>query len=360
MPDWRGVVEARLTKLSLPPARAAEIVDELSQHLQDRYDELRAGGATEAEAYRAAIADVGVGDRLAHGLARVERHAAPLPPPGTGGRTAMDAIWQDVRYPLRLWRRAPAFTAVVLATLALGIGANTAMFTVIDAVLLRRLPFPDPDRIIILNEATRSGDLMAVSWPNYRDWRAQNTDFEHLGLFRFLTVNLTGGDQPERLNGAVMTSEALAAMGLPPVAGRWFRDEEDRAGTVPVALISERLWRTRFGGDPGLVGRALTLNGVPHVIVGIMPPDMRFPSRLTDVWLCFGDIGGSLPQARGNPPTLTGVGRLKPGVPFERARGDMDTVARRLERQYPESNRDNTVAMIPYREQIVQNIRPIL
>ena len=156
------------------------------------------------------------------------------------------------------------------------------------------------------------------------------------------------------------SSEVFAALGIPPASGRAFRPEEDTPAAARVALISERLWRGRFNADPAMLGRPLVLNGEPHTVVGIMPPGMRFPSRLTDVWLPLGPLVPTLPVARGVHPGLYAVGKLKPGETFDRAVADMDTIARRLEQQYPDSNRDVAVAMIPYYEQIVQNIRPTL
>jgi putative ABC transport system permease protein len=271
----------------------------------------------------------------------------------------MDSLVQDLRYAVRMLLKNRGFTVVAVLTLALGIGANAAIFSVLDGVMLRPLPYPDIDRIMILGEASRSGQAMSVSWPNFEDWRAQNQVFEHLGIYRGAVVNLTGGDQPERLNGSNASSAVFKAVGIAPVTGRGFSPDEDRPGTERVVLISDRLWRNRFGADPGIVGRTLTLNGQPHTVIGIMPPSMRFPSRLTDVWLPFGLIVSTFPP-RGAHPGLTAVGKLKAGVSYEQANAEMDTIARRLEQQYPQSNKNAMVTVTPYYEQIVRNIRPAL
>jgi putative ABC transport system permease protein len=252
------------------------------------------------------------------------------------------------------------FTAVAVVTLALGIGANAAIFSVLDGVLLRPLPYPDIERILTMNERTTSDQMMSVSWQNFQDWRAQNQVFEALGVYRGAVVNLTGGDQPERLNGSLASSEVFTAMGIAPLAGRAFSANEDRAGTDRVAIVSERLWRSRFNADAGLVGRTVTLNGLPHTVIGIMPAAMRFPSRLTDVWLPLGLFVPTFPTGRGAHPGLTAVGKLKPGITVEQAMADLDTIALRLENQYPESNKNARVAVVPYYEQIVRNIRPAL
>jgi putative ABC transport system permease protein len=272
----------------------------------------------------------------------------------------MDSLIQDLRYAVRMLAKNRGFTAVAVLTLALGIGANAAIFSVLDGVLLRPLPYPDIERVLTMNERTTSGLMISVSWQNFQDWRAQNQVFEALGVYRGAVVNLTGGDQPERLNGSLASADVFAAMGMAPLAGRTFSADEDRAGTDRVAIVSERVWRSRFNADAGLVGRTVTLNGQPHTVIGIMPAAMRFPSRLTDVWLPLGLYVPTFPKDRGAHPGLFAVGKLKPGVTVEQAMADLDTIARRLESQYPESNRNNRVAVVPYYEQIVRNIRPAL
>ena len=333
----------------MPATRRIEIVAEVAQHL--------------ADAHRDTL-DRREADWLVRELASVERFVAPDPPVfGKARHTVMTTIWQDIKlHALRSLRLNPGYTAIVLGTLALGIGANAAIFSVADAVMLRPYPYPDMDRIVILNETTRAAQpqQMSVAWPTFQDWQAQNQTFEHLGIYRNAVVNLTGGTQPERLNGAVASSALFAVMGVQPVAGRVFGDADDRPDAARVALISERLWRGRFNGDPGLVGSALVLNNEPHIVVGVMAPGMRFPSRLTDVWLPIGPAIATFPKSRGNHPGLYAVGKLKAGVPFESAVADMDTIARRIEAANPDTNKDVAVAMIPYYEQIVRNIRPTL
>ena len=172
-------------------------------------------------------------------------------------------------------------------------------------------------------------------------------------------MNLTTGGQPERLNGAMVSSGVFGASGIPPMLGRSLRLEDDGPGAGRVAVISDRLWRTRFSADPGVLGRPIILNGESHTVVGIMPPGMRFPSRLTDVWLPLGPAIAGFPP-RGAHPGLFVIGRLKPDISFDRAAADMDTVARRIETQFPDSNKGVGVDMTPYYEQIVENIRPTL
>ena len=322
------------------PEWPRRISEEMRQHLDDEYAALRASGVTHDEAMRRLAGDV---DELASMRAR-----------------PVDAVTGDVRFALRALRKSPGFTAVVMLTLALGIGATTAIFTVVDAVLLRPYPYPDMDRIVMLNETTRTGRSLSIAWQNFQDWHEQNQVFEHLGVYRTYTVNLSGAAQPERLIGSIVSSEVFKAVGLSAMAGRTFTADEDRPGAPRVAVVSERFWRSHFAGEPSAVGKTLTLDGETHTVVGVMPAGMRFPSRTTDVWLPLGLLVPLLPADRGAHPGLFAVAKLKPGVGVERAVGDMDAIARRLERQFPQSNTDLTVSVQPYHEQIVRNIRPAL
>jgi putative ABC transport system permease protein len=346
MPDWRRDLDARLAALGVPPTRRADIATEVAQHLADQ---------------ERTTLDPGEAERLVRELALVERRV-PADPPilGTPKGISMHSIWQDLRYAVRSLRLTPAYTAVVVATLALGIGANSAIFSVADAVMLRPYPYPGIERIVALNERVRAGQQMSVAWPTFQDWLVQNRSFESLGVYRNAPANLTGGDQPERLSAAVVSSGVFGAMGIAPLMGRTFGPEEDVPNAARAAIVSERLWRTRFGADPGLVGRSLVLNGEPHLVVGIMPSAMRFPSRLTDVWLPIGPVVPTFPASRGSHPGLFAIGRLKADVTFDAAVSDMDAVARRIEADNPSTNHNVAVAMVPYYEQIVGSIRPTL
>jgi len=316
------------------------INEEMRQHLDDQYDALRGRGVSHHEAMRALAGDV--------------EEAASL------RIRPIDAVRGDVRYALRTLRNNPGFTAVVMLTLALGIGATTAVFTVLDAVMLRPYPYADMPRIMMVTEAMRTGQPISIAWPNFQDWRAQNQVFESVGLYRGTVVNLTGGAQPERLIGSLVSADVFRAVGMQAVAGRTFTADEDAPGAPRVVIVSDRFWRSHFNGDPHVVGASIVLNGETHTIVGVMPPGMRFPSRLTDIWLPLGLFVPTFPADRGAHPGLFGVAKLKPGVSVERAAADMDTIARRLERQYPLSNTDHTVSVVPYYEDIVRNIRPAL
>jgi len=272
----------------------------------------------------------------------------------------MDRLIQDVRLALRLFARAPAFGLVAVLTLGLGIGATTTVFSIVDGSILRPFPYPDMDRFVWLTEISGNGQPLSVSWLNFQDWRAQADVFDELGLFRGMTVTYTGTSDTDRLNASLVSSSVFDTVGIRPLAGRVFTRSEDEPTTPPVAVVSERLWRSRFGADPSLVNRDITLDGRQMTVVGIMPAAMRFPSRLTDVWLPMGLYVNGFPTGRGAHPSLTAVGRLKRGVTVERARATMATIAARLSDQYPNSNHNSGVVVTPYYDLIVQNIRPAM
>ena len=344
-PDWAGELEARLTALGIGPLRREEIRQEVRQHL--------------ADAGRSALTGDEI-DQLIRGLAPVERRSMSDASPIGDRRTAVLAtIWRDIRYAARTLARAPGYTGVALATLALGIGANAAIFTVADAVLLRPYAYPQADRIVLMNEVNRAGGVMSVSWPDFEDWAAQQRSFAAFGVYRSGTANLTGGGTPERLAAAVASSGVFGAMGLPPLAGRAFAASDDRPGAPRSAILSYRLWRDRFGAAPDTIGRSIVLDDEPHVIIGVMPAAMEFPTRQTDVWLPLGPAIDSFP-ARGNHPRLFVVGRLMPEMTLDRAAADMDAIARRLEHQYPQSNANVAVGMTRYADQVVSGVRPAL
>jgi putative ABC transport system permease protein len=335
-----------------------DIEEEIAQHLEDRYAELRARGLSDASARRDASRQI---KHLTRELEAVEARPASLVE-HHGAMTMIGSIWQDARYALRSLTKDAAFTSIVVVTLALGIGATTAIFSVLDGVLLRPLPYPDVDRLVVIRErsvAAASFNVISVSWPDFVDWRAQNRVFEHFAVFRPMNVNLTGGGDAERLTASLASSDLFPTMGIAPLAGRGFVAAEDQPGTDRVVVISERLWRSHFNSDPSLVGRTIALNGDAHTVVGVMPAGMRYPSRLTDVWLPLGLFVRSFPP-RGAHPGLTAIGRMKPGVTAAQVDAEMDTIAQRLATQYPSSNKNTRVSILPYYESLVGNIRPAL
>jgi predicted permease len=270
----------------------------------------------------------------------------------------MDRWISELRHAVRTLVRTPGFTIVAVLTLALGIGATTAVYAVADGSMLRPFPYPDMNRLVLLGELGHNGQPMSISFPNYEDWLTQNDVFSEIGIYRSQSVTMTGNGEPERLSGSLASSQVFAAMGIGPLAGQVFGVADDQPSAAHTAIVSERLWRTHFGARADLVGQIATFDNEPYTIVAIMPATMRFPSRTTDVWLPLGLAVRGFPP-RGAHPGLQGVARLRPGVSVDQARAGMTAIARRLADQYPDSNKGVGVSVSPYYEQIVRDIRPI-
>jgi len=272
----------------------------------------------------------------------------------------MQTLWQDLRYGLRMLAKYPAFAAVAILTLAFGIGANSALFSVVNAVLLRPLPYENAERLFKVNRvnAKKPGLGARTSPLNFLDWRSQNQSFEYLGGYTDTSkFNLSGGAEPERVSGAMVSDTLFPAVGAQPRLGRNFLPEEDRKGAPNVVILSHHLWSRRFGADPNILGQTLMLDSRPHTIVGVMPQDFDFPAKETALWVPYGFVyedGG-----RGNF-FVDVIGRLKPGVSIEQAQTEMNAIAARLEQQYPEVNTDSRVALAPLHEQVTGKVRRLL
>jgi putative ABC transport system permease protein len=264
------------------------------------------------------------------------------------------AFVQDLRYALRRLSRSPGFTAVAALMLALGIGANTAIFSIVNAVLLRPLPYPNADRIMALHETLREG-WGSVSAPNFLDWRAHSSSFESMAVYREGGMNFTGKFAPQRVISAEVSSGFFETFEVQPVAGRLFTEGEWKPSGPNVAVIGEGLWRSVFGGDPGLVGGTIEMSGTPYTVVGIAPAETTYPSDAR-VWL---PNHLDSPFARNRDTHFfSSVGRLKRGVTLEEARAELATIAQRLEKQYPETNRGRGVRITPMLQLTVAGIRP--
>jgi putative ABC transport system permease protein len=246
----------------------------------------------------------------------------------------------DLRFALRQLRNSPGFTFVAVLMLALGIGVNTAIFSVIYAVLLRPLPYPEADRLAILTESDVNQPEISIAFPDYIDWKRDNTTFKEIAISRRESYNLSGleGRAPEQVSGALVTANFFKVIGLQPQLGRVFTSEEDRVGGPLLAVISDRLWERVFARDPNILGRAVNLGNQPYTIVGVMPPEM-FSPRTVDVWFPLMRRTDDLMwQTRDNHPGLIGWARLKDGVKLEAAIADLQQIATRLAKQYPDSN----------------------
>jgi putative ABC transport system permease protein len=265
----------------------------------------------------------------------------------------------DLRFALRQLRKSPGFTFVAVLTLALGIGANTAIFSVVNAVLLRPLPYPNADRIMVLNESSGLGQNYSVALPDYFDWRNDNTVFEQLAATHKESRNLSGipGREPERVSCASVTRNFFNIIGLPPELGRTFSEDEDKVGAPPVVVISDRLWRRMFNADPGVLGRSITLHDQNYTITGVMPPQMTSPQD-TDAW--FSMLRRSNNPAwmdRSHHPMIYVWGKLRPGVTVDQARTEMKGIAARLEKTYPDTNGGETAVVTPLLDNLVGKYR---
>ena len=350
--------------LGLSPAREAEIADELVQHLEDEYEQALSRGLSEDEAQRVVLADLKVPDSLGRELKRVERRVSQNPVPmGTARRSNMIGdLGQDVRYGLRMLAKNPAFTAIAVLALALGIGANSAIFSVVNAILLRPLPYKNPEQLVMVWEnATHLGFPKDTPSPaNFLDWRQQTTVFEGMAAFTERSFNLTGVGEPERLDGRRVSSNLFDLLGVRPIIGRTFVPQEDQPGTK-VVLLNESLWKRRFGGDPGVIGRVLTLNNEAYTVVGVLPHSVRLPAFVNwrdEVWVPIA-FPAEEAAGRGNH-FLEVIARLKPGLTLQQARAEMETIAARLARQYPEYNTRRGSVVNPLHEEIVGNMKPAL
>ena len=266
----------------------------------------------------------------------------------------MDGLWQDLRYGFRMLFKHRGFTAIAVLTLALGIGATTSIFTVVDAVVLRPLPFEEPERVVRMWGKFSQGNQASTSPPDFLDYRAQNSTFEEFAAMRPSSFNLTGDAEPERVIAAQVTTNFFRALGVRPIHGRDFSAQEEQSGLDRVAIISEALWRRRFGGDLPIVGKTLTLDGQNYSIVGVAPAATRLLDE-TDVWSPLTFDSPSMKVRRFH--FLRAFGRLKPGITLQQAQADVDAVAIGLEEQYPESNTTWRLRLVPLREEMLGDIR---
>jgi len=267
-------------------------------------------------------------------------------------------LLQDLRYGVRMLSKNPGFTFVAVFTLALGIGANSAIFSVVNAVLLRPLRFKDPEQLVRIWEKLPQGGTGSVSVPNLKDWREQNDVLAGMAAYSFVNFNLQSQDSPERISGAAVTGDFFDVMGVAPQLGRTLRAGEDQPGAHRVVVLGHQLWQRNFGADPQIVGKRIPVNGEDFTVVGVMSPGFSFPSRLTELWTPL-----ALPPDRianrGNH-FLNVIARMKPDVTLDQAQRQMSVIARRLEQQYPDSQTGRGIQLSLLQEAIVRNTRPAL
>ena len=331
-----------------------ELDEELRAYVELLTEEKVREGMTAADARRAALLEVGGMDQLKEQVREVRSGAM------------LETLIQDVRYGVRVLAKNPGFTAVAVLTLALGIGANSAIFSVVNAVLLRPLAYEDPERLVLINHNYRKLDLKAtVSAPGYAYYREHARSFSAVAAFTGWSVNLTGDGEPERLQGMAVTPNIFPLLGAEAARGRALLEEEGQVGRNKVVVLSDALWQRRFGGDPNVLGRAVTLNGEPYTIVGVMPPSFQFGREFgppADFWAPITFTPQQLAPTNLTNEYLTVLASLKPGVSITQAQAELDSIARTLRDQYmPGSDESNWgLLATPMRELVVGNIRPAL
>jgi predicted permease len=278
----------------------------------------------------------------------------------------VNSFWRDIRFGLRVLAKSPAFTVIAVLTLALGIGANTAIFSVIDAALLRPLPYPDADRIVVLYQFDQDKQTDYPAPADFLDFRQQSSSFAYFAAHRGLPFNLSGNGQPERVEGAVVTSDFFPALGVQAVRGRTIQPDLDPPGGASVAVLGYGLWQRRFGADAGIVGRAIDVDGVSRIVVGIMPPGFAFPAG-SELWTSsrFAAVSHPLrptedPSALRDSHYFQSFGRLKPGVTLAQASAEVDTITKRLKQQYGDQEEGFGATLIPLRQDLVGETRPAL
>jgi predicted permease len=259
----------------------------------------------------------------------------------------MQSLWQDLRYGARTLLKKPGFTLIAVITLALGIGANTAIFSVVNAVLLRPLPYPESGRLVWVMEYLQNFGVANISYRNFTDWRAQQKVFENIGVHMRGSYNLTGRGEPQRLNCRHISADLFSALRVPAAIGRVFNNDEDKPGAPPVVVLGYRLWQSRFGGDAGIIGQAITLDGRAYSVIGVMPADFTFPLHSSvDLWVPVGPLSSSSDWQDRSWHQVSGVGRLKPGVTLEQARAEMNAIYRGLDER-PNDERGDRVKIEP-------------
>jgi putative ABC transport system permease protein len=351
-----------LSSLRLSPARENEIVEELSQHLEDRWRELVESGTADEEATRLALADFRDGNLLARHMAPLEQSHAPAPiTPGVPVGSLFSDCWQDLRLATRLLRKQPAFTLAAVVTLALGIGANTAIFSIVNAVLLQPLPYPDPSRLFVVYEQRPApANRVRFSAENFLDLQRDARSFEALGGYIGTGFTLSDRGEPEFVMGQMISAELLDGLEVPPLIGRPFRPDENEGGRDQVMLLSYALWQRRYGGDRGIVGQTITANGRPYTVVGVMPAGFEFPQKRCEVWVPFAFRNNAQGMVNRGTHFLQVAGRLRNGTSPEQAQAELTTIARRLEEAYPDSNAHSTMGMASLVDETVGDVRAAL
>lgn len=273
----------------------------------------------------------------------------------------IQTLLTDIQYGFRMLWKYKIVSIIAIITLALGIGANTAIFSIVNTVLLRPLSYENPEELVFISEKSSQLNNMSVAYPNFLDWQAKNTVFEKIGVFRSQSYSLISNGEPEQVTGVMISLDLISALKVKPIIGRNFLPEEDKPGASPVALLSYGFWQQNFAGQPNILGKPIILNGQTYTIIGVMPQGFRFPTNKIQLWVPVGLNANDPNWTRENHPGLYAIARLKPGISLEQANSEMTTIAAQLEQQYPKTNPDNKVVIKSLHERAVGDFRaPLL
>src|SRR5690348_5800414 len=278
----------------------------------------------------------------------------------------MTILMQDIRYAVRMLLNSPGFAAIAILTLALGIGANTALFSVVNGVLLNPLPYPHPNQVVTVASTIGKVGENSISYPDYLDWVRDNDSFSSLAAYKsFQSFNLIGQGKPERLSAVEVTSNFFSTLGVSPILGRNFTPAEDKLNGPPAVILSAGLWRSKFASSPDILGKALNLGGTDYTVIGVLPASFYFCCesinfRPGDVYVPLGASKNPLMTDRKVHPGILAVGRIKEGVTLAQARADMTRVARNLAATYPDADKDRGIGVTPVKQEMVRNIEPFL
>ena len=331
---------ARFLSLFRKSQSERELHEELQTHLQLHIEDNLKRGMSLEEARKNALIKLGGLEQTKERMR--DQQSLPI----------LESFIQDLRYAARLLLKSPSFTAVAILTLALGIGANTALFSIVNAVLLRPLPYPHAEQLVTLRESKPNFSTGSVPFANFIDWRKDNTTFTSMAVMRRgLSPILTGLGDAEQLNAALLSSGFFEQLGISPVLGRTFTEPEERVGAAPQVLITSGLWKRKFASTPDILGKTITLNGKGYAIIGVIPSsfDLLGNFRGIDLYMPIGQWGNNLLMNRNAGLGISGIGRLKPGVTLDQARADMKRVSDNLAAAYPDTNKNIAAALIPFR-----------
>jgi predicted permease len=336
--------------------RDSDLDDEISSHLNLAAKDRIQNGQSLRDAQNSALKDFGNVGLVKETTREVWSGAS------------LETFLQDVRYGARMLAKSPGFALIAILTLALGIGANTAIFSVVNGVLLSALPFPHPEQIVSMFTEMPNFKNGSISYPNFEDWRKMNRSFSTIAAYRSTGFNLSGNGEPERVHGEMISAGFFEILGVNPMLGRTFSEDEDRIGANPTVMITEGLWKRKYGSDPNIIGQRMILNGTGRSIIGVVPSSFHLHIQnfqrggpANEVYVPVGEWNE--PAFHNNRAAgwgLDGIGRLKPDVTFEQAQGDMARVSRDLSAAYPDVNGNKKAYLLSFKDEIVGDMRPVL